>query len=148
MMDDYFKHEQDRKALGIPPLPLSPDQTAEVCRLLETSPKDQADLLCGLLTNRVSPGVDPAAKVKAEWLGRVAGGKTQSPAVSKEDAVRLLGTMLGGYNIGPLVALLEDKALAKAAAAALKCERLGGRPGIPTLAHALQLAGTGGDGKG
>ncbi len=120
MLEDYFKHAQERAALGIPPQPLTPDQTGEVCRLLENPPQDKAELLLDLLTNRVSPGVDPAAKVKAEWLARVAAGSVKSPAVAGPEAVRLLGTMLGGYNVGPLVSFLEDKALARQAAEALK----------------------------
>jgi aconitate hydratase 2/2-methylisocitrate dehydratase len=120
MLESYFKHEEDRKTLGIPPLPLNPEQTAEVCRLLENPPQDKARLLVGLISDRVSPGVDPAAEVKAAWLARVARGEAKSPAISKEEAVRLLGTMLGGYNVGTLVALLEEKALAPKAAEALK----------------------------
>ncbi len=120
MLNDYFAHVQERQALGIPPLPLSPDQTAEVCRLLEDPPQGQADLLLGLLADRVSPGVDPAAKVKAEWLSRVAKAALKCPVLSREEAVRLLGTMLGGYNTGPLTELLEDKTLAGQAAQALK----------------------------
>lgn len=120
MLEAYFKHEKERAALGIPPLPLNPEQTEEVCKLLENPPKDSAELLLNLLKKRVSPGVDPAAKVKAEWLGRVAAGSASSAALINEEAVRLLGTMLGGFNVGPLVSLLEDKALAKHAAQALK----------------------------
>jgi aconitate hydratase 2/2-methylisocitrate dehydratase len=120
MLEDYFKHAQERAALGIPPQPLTPAQTEEVCRLLEDPPQDKAGLLLDLLTNRVSPGVDPAAKVKAEWLARAATGTVKSPALSSPEAVRLLGTMLGGYNVGSLLALLGDEALAKAAAEALK----------------------------
>jgi len=120
MLNDYFAHVQERQALGIPALPLSPDQTAEVCRLLEDPPQGQADLLLGLLADRVSPGVDPAAKVKAEWLSRVAKAALKCPVLSREESVRLLGTMLGGYNTGPLTELLEDKTLAGQAAQALK----------------------------
>jgi aconitate hydratase 2/2-methylisocitrate dehydratase len=120
MLESYFKHEEERRALGIPPLPLNPEQTAEVCRLLENPPQDKAETLLRLLRDRISPGVDPAAEVKAAWLARVAKGEAKSSALSKEEAVRLLGTMLGGYNVGPLVALLEDKNLAPKAAEALK----------------------------
>lgn len=120
MLDEYFKQEHERREMGVPPQPLNPEQTAEVSLLLESPPRDKASLLLDLLANRVSPGVDPAAKVKAEWLSKVAAGVVQSPAVSREEAVRLLGTMLGGYNVGPLVSLLEDKVLAKGAAQALK----------------------------
>ncbi len=120
MMESYFEHEKERAALGIPPLPLDPSQTEEVCRFLENPGGMPTELYSELLENRVSPGVDPAAEVKACWLGRIAGGEVSSPAVSREKAVFLLGTMLGGYNVGPLVSLLEDRALGAAAAAALK----------------------------
>ncbi|MCX6560102.1 MAG: bifunctional aconitate hydratase 2/2-methylisocitrate dehydratase [Candidatus Aminicenantes bacterium] len=120
MLESYFKMEAERRALGIPPLPLSPDETAEICRLLEAPLAGKETMLIGLLRERVSPGVDPAAKVKAEWLAGVAEGRTKSPAVTRGDAVFMLGTMLGGYNVGPLVALLEDKDLSAAAAVALK----------------------------
>src|SRR4030042_5985574 len=99
MLDTYLKQEAERQKLGIPPLPLSPEQTAEVCQLLESPPTGKEELLLDLIKNRVSPGVDPAAKVKAEWLAKVARGEARSPVVSKEDTVFLLGTMLGGYNV-------------------------------------------------
>ena len=112
MLESYFKHEEERAELGIPPLPLNPEQTAEVCRLLESPPRGSEENLLRLLRERVSPGVDPAAEVKARWLAGAARGEKRSPRVSREEAVRLLGTMLGGYNVGPLVALLEAPALA------------------------------------
>ena len=120
MLDAYFKQENERKAQGIPPLPLNPDETAEVSRLLESPPKGQEEPLLDLLKNRVAPGVDPAAKVKAAWLAKVGRGEISSPVVSRADAVFLLGTMLGGYNVGPLVEFLENPKLAKNAAEALK----------------------------
>ncbi len=120
MLDDYFKYEQERRQQGIPPLPLSPEQTGEVCRLLEDPPVGQPGLLLGLLRERVSPGVDPAASVKAEWLEKIAQGERKAPGVKPREAVALLGTMLGGYNVGPLLELLEDEGLGEAAAAALK----------------------------
>ena len=120
MLDTYFKQETERKAEGIPPLPLTPDETAEVCRLLENPPSGKEYLLIGLLKNRVAPGVDPAAKVKAEWLAKAAKGKIASPVVPKAEALFILGTMLGGYNVGPLISLLEDQAQAHDAAQALK----------------------------
>lgn len=120
MLESYFKHEEERKALGIPPLPLNPEQTAEVCQNLENPPQDKKEVLLHLIRSRVSPGVDPAAEVKAAWLAKVARGEVKSSAMSREEAIRLLGTMLGGFNVGPLVALLEDKALAPKAAEALK----------------------------
>ncbi len=120
MMDSYFAQEQERAKAGLPPLPLTPAEVQEVCKWLEKPEPGQAALLYGLLENRVSPGVDPSAKVKAAWLASVAKGKVVSPAVSKGDAVRMLGTMLGGYNVEPLVEALADKDLAPVAAEALK----------------------------
>ncbi len=120
MLENYEKSAAERGALGLPPLPLSPAETGEVCRFLEKpDPARQADIL-GLLTHRVAPGVDPAAKVKAEWLAGVARGTVASPVVSKQEAVALLGTMLGGYNVESLVSFLGDKELAPTAADALK----------------------------
>ncbi len=120
MLDDYFNHVEERRQLGIPPLPLTPEQTAETCRLLEEPPSGKDALLLELVRERVAPGVDPAAKVKAEWLDGVARRQTASPVVTPQDAVSLLGTMLGGYNVEPLLLLLEDSELAAASAAALK----------------------------
>ena len=120
MLEAYFAQEKERAKLRIPTLPLSPAETGEVCRFLEVPEGGRGDLILALLRDRVSPGVDPAAKVKAEWLARVGRGESVSPLVSRKDAVFLLGTMLGGYNIGPLVAFLEDRELASAAVEALK----------------------------
>lgn len=120
MLESYFKHESERKEQRIPPLPLSPEITSEVCRLLEKPPKGQEEILLNLLENRVSPGVDPAAKFKAEWLARVARGEASSPLISRDKAVFLLGTMLGGYNVEVLIKLLEEREIADKAAEALK----------------------------
>ena len=120
MLESYFEMEKERAKAGLPPLPLTPAEVEEVCRGLEKAGPGQADVLRGLLENRVAPGVDPAAKVKAAWLAAVIKGKTGPAAVSKNDAVRLLGTMLGGYNVEALVEALADKDLAPAAAEALK----------------------------
>ncbi|MCX6569931.1 MAG: bifunctional aconitate hydratase 2/2-methylisocitrate dehydratase [Candidatus Aminicenantes bacterium] len=120
MLDSYFEQEKERAKIGLPPLPLTPAEVEEVCRNLEKPDPGQAALLHGLLENRVSPGVDPSAKVKAAWLASVAKGKVKSPAVSRDDAVRMLGTMLGGYNVEPLVEALSDNVIAPAAAEALK----------------------------
>ena len=121
MLKEYENHVQEREKLGIPPLPLSPELTKEVCGKLE-NPGDQKkqDYLLYLLKERVAPGVDPASKVKAEWLNKVATGEVKSPAVSAEDALDILGTMLGGYNVQYLVELLNDDKLGKKAAEALK----------------------------
>ena len=120
MLEAYLRQEKERRELGIPPLPLSAAETAEVCAALGSARSGNAADLFALLRDRVSPGVDAAAKVKAEWLARVAKGGIAAPAVSREDAVFMLGTMLGGYNVTPLVALLGDRNLAGAAAEALK----------------------------
>ena len=120
MLEFYFKHEEERKQLGIPPLPLTPEQVQKICSILENPPQGKEDLFLDLLKNRVSPGVDPAAKVKAEWLFRVAKEETSSPVLSKTEAVFLLGTMLGGFNVGPLIDLLKKEELASEAASSLK----------------------------
>jgi aconitate hydratase 2/2-methylisocitrate dehydratase len=117
MISAYRAAATERSQLGIPPLPLTPEQCTEVCALLTNPPAGEAAFLEGLLTDRVSPGVDPAAKVKATWLGAVAHGETQSPVISREKAITLLGTMLGGYNIPFLVRELEGPLAAKAVTA-------------------------------
>ncbi len=120
MLDAYRTMEKERAQAGLPPLPLTPAEVEDVCRGLETAGKDEGAALRRLLEDRVAPGVDPAAKVKAGWLAGVAKGTIKSPAVAREDAVRVLGTMLGGYNVDPLVEALSDPTVAAAAAEALK----------------------------
>ena len=120
MLESYFQKEKERQALGIPAPPLTPEEVAEVCAGLENPPSGLEEKLLDLIRNRVAPGVDPAARVKAEWLAQVARREKKSPLISPVEAVRLLGTMLGGYNIEPLVSFLDDPELAEAAAAALK----------------------------
>ena len=120
MLDAYRTMEKERAQAGLPPLPLTPAEVEDVCRGLETAGKDEGATLRRLLEDRVAPGVDPAAKVKAGWLAAVAKGTVESAAVSREDAVCVLGTMLGGYNVDPLVEGLSDPVLAAAAAEALK----------------------------
>ncbi|MEN6560610.1 MAG: bifunctional aconitate hydratase 2/2-methylisocitrate dehydratase [Acidobacteriota bacterium] len=120
MLDDYRQMEKDRARAGLPPLALTPAEVAEACQGLETAGRDAGAELRGLLEDRVPPGVDAAAKVKAEWLAAVARGTIKSPAVTRQDAVAILGTMLGGYNVEPLVEGLSDPDLAAAAAGALK----------------------------
>jgi aconitate hydratase 2 / 2-methylisocitrate dehydratase len=119
VIEAYLKHEAERKAQGIPAKPLDPEQTKELCSLLESPPPGQEKFLLDLLENRVSPGVDPAAGVKAAFLADVLKGTRRSPVVSKKDAVRILGTMMGGYNVAPLVEALRDPSLADDAARAL-----------------------------
>jgi aconitate hydratase 2/2-methylisocitrate dehydratase len=118
-MEAYTKHVEERKALGVPPKPLDPEQTREVVKLLQKPPKGMEDLLLDLLSNRVSPGVDPAAEVKAAFLAEVVKGTKRCPLLDKKQAIELLGTMGGGYNVPPLVAALKAKPLADDAAKAL-----------------------------
>jgi aconitate hydratase 2/2-methylisocitrate dehydratase len=120
MRETYLKLEKERHQLGIPPLPLDPEQTEAVCRVLENLPAGQEEFFLNLLRERVSPGVDAAAKVKAEWLERIATKKLSSPVVREKDAIFMLGTMLGGFNVIPLISLLSDDLLAGDAAEALK----------------------------
>ncbi|SKA09496.1 aconitase [Trichlorobacter thiogenes] len=119
MIEAYLAHEAERAAQGIPALPLTPEQTAGLCELLVNPPAGKEAFLLNLLKERVSPGVDPAAKVKAEFLAAILNGSKKSPLVSKIDAVRILGTMMGGYNVNPLVDALKDAELADEAACAL-----------------------------
>ncbi len=119
MIDAYLKHEAERKALGVPAKPLDPEQTRALCKLIEDPPAGKEAFLLGLLENRVSPGVDPAAEVKAAFLADVVRGTRRSPLVTKKDAVRSLGTMYGGYNVTPLVEALKVPELADEAARAL-----------------------------
>ncbi|MEG2442374.1 MAG: aconitate hydratase B, partial [Acinetobacter sp.] len=120
MLEAYRQHVAERAALGVPPKPLDDAQTADLVELLKNPPAGEEAFLVDLLENRVPAGVDQAAYVKAAFLAALAKGDATSPLVSKERAVYLLGTMLGGYNVAPLVALLDDAALAELAAEALK----------------------------
>ena len=120
MLQIYRAHVAERAALGIPPLPLSAAQTAELIELLKNPPQGEAATLVDLMTYRVPAGVDDAAKVKASYLAAVAHGTEKCALISPERATRLLGTMLGGYNISPLVDLLDNPAVAQLAADGLK----------------------------
>jgi aconitate hydratase 2/2-methylisocitrate dehydratase len=120
MLQTYRAHVAERAALGIPPLPLSAKQTGELIELLKSPPKGEEATLVDLITHRVPAGVDDAAKVKASYLAAVAHGTEKCPLISREKATELLGTMLGGYNISPLVDLLDDAAVAEVAANGLK----------------------------
>ena len=115
-----------RKAEGVVPRPLDAKQTSALVELLENPPADEASELKSLLTHRVPPGVDEAAYVKAGFLAAVAKGDTTCPVITRVEAVQLLGTMQGGYNVAPLVAALEDADadVANAAATALKTTTL------------------------
>ena len=118
MLQDYKKHCEERKEQGIPPLPLSAQQTSSLVELLK-SEHDESELLLELLKERIPAGVDQAAYVKAGFLADITTGKTNSPYISKKEAVMILGTMLGGYNIQPLIKCLKDDELGETAAAAL-----------------------------
>ena len=120
MLEAYRKAAAEREALGIPALPLTAQQTADLVELLKNPPAGEGEFLVELLAHRVPPGVDDASKVKASFLAAVAEGSAQSPLISPEYATELLGTMLGGYNIHPLIELLDNNKLAPIAAEALK----------------------------
>ncbi|MBI3533688.1 MAG: bifunctional aconitate hydratase 2/2-methylisocitrate dehydratase [Burkholderiales bacterium] len=120
MLQAYRAHVAERAALGIPPLPLSAKQTAELIELLKNPPKGEEATLVELITHRVPAGVDDAAKVKASYLAAVAHGTEKCALISREKATELLGTMLGGYNLTPLIDLLDDSAVAAVAAEGLK----------------------------
>lgn len=120
MLQAYRQHEAERAALGIPPLPLDAKQVAELIELIKNPPAGEGEFLLNLLTHRVPPGVDDAAKVKASFLAAVAHGDLTVGLISKTKATELLGTMVGGYNVKPLVDLLDDKEVASVAAAGLK----------------------------
>ena len=120
MLEAYRHHVAERAALGIPPLPLSAQQTADVIELLKNPPAGEAEFLLDLLTHRVPAGVDDAAKVKASYLAAIAFGSETNALISRERATELLGTMLGGYNVAPLVQLLDDAVVGAIAATALK----------------------------
>ncbi len=119
MIEQYLQHVAERKALGVPPLPLTAEQTSAACALLEKPPAGHEKLLVELIEDRVPPGVDPAARVKAEFLGRLARGEASSPLITASRAVELLGTMLGGFNVPQLLGLLDHPTLALTAARAL-----------------------------
>ncbi len=120
MLKAYRDHVAERAALGIPPLPLDAKQVAELIELIKNPPAGEDAFLVDLLTHRVPPGVDDAAKVKASFLAAVAHGDLKVGLVSKAKATELLGTMVGGYNVKPLIDLLDDKDVAAVAAEGLK----------------------------
>ena len=114
MLKDYKKHVDERAKLNVPPLPLNADQTSELINLLKNE-NNESEFLLDLLKERVPAGVDQAAYVKAAFLADITTGKTSSPYISKNDAVEILGTMLGGYNVEPLIKCLEIEELAETA---------------------------------
>ncbi|HAJ5208366.1 TPA: aconitate hydratase B, partial [Escherichia coli] len=119
MLKEYRKHVAERAAEGIAPKPLDANQMAALVELLKNPPAGEEEFLLDLLTNRVPPGVDEAAYVKAGFLAAVAKGEAKSPLLTPEKAIELLGTMQGGYNIHPLIDALDDAKLAPIAAKAL-----------------------------
>lgn len=119
MLEAYREHVSERAEEGLPPLPLTAEQVAALVELLKAPPAGETDFLVDLLVNRVPPGVDEAAYVKAGFLTALAKGEVKSPLINARHSTELLGTMLGGYNIESLVALLEDDDLAPIAAKAL-----------------------------
>ena len=119
MLEAYRKHVEERAAEGVVAKPLDAEQVAALVELLKNPPAGEASFLYELLSTRIPPGVDEAAYVKAGFLAAVAKGEVSSPVVSPEQATELLGTMQGGYNIQPLIELLDVAALAPIAAQAL-----------------------------
>ena len=120
MLKAYRDHVAERAALGIPPLPLDAKQVAALIELIKSPPAGEAEFLMDLLTHRVPPGVDDAAKVKASFLSAVAHGDVSVALISRAKATELLGTMVGGYNVKPLIDLLDHTDVAALAAQALK----------------------------
>ncbi|VGM94943.1 Aconitate hydratase 2 [uncultured Avibacterium sp.] len=118
-LQNYQKHIDERAAQGVVPKPLDAEQTAQLIELLKNPPAEQADYLLELFKTRVPAGVDEAAYVKASFLAAIVNGTTHSPLISPENAVQILGTMQGGYNIEPLLQALDNEALAPYAVSAL-----------------------------
>jgi len=120
MLQDYRKHVEERATEGLVPKPLDAEQVAQLVELIKTPPAGEEEFILDLLVNRVPPGVDDAAYVKAGFLAAIAKGETNSPILDATRATELLGTMLGGYNIQPMIDLLDDANLSATAAAGLK----------------------------
>ena len=120
MLEAYRQHVEERAAEGVPPKPLNEQQVAELVELLKNPPQGEEEFLLDLFSNRVPPGVDQAAYVKAAFLAALAKGAAQSPLIDRKLATRLLGTMQGGYNVQPLIDQLDDAETAEIAAEALK----------------------------
>ncbi|WP_290790175.1 bifunctional aconitate hydratase 2/2-methylisocitrate dehydratase [Halomonas sp.] len=120
MLEAYRQHVEERAAEGVPPKPLNAEQVAALVELLKMPPAGEEEVILDLITNRVPPGVDEAAYVKAGFLTAIAKGEAESPLIDRIHAVKLLGTMQGGYNIVSLVELLDDADLAKEVGEQLK----------------------------
>ena len=119
MLDTYREHVAERAKLGIVPKPLTAEQVNDLVALLKAPPSGEEEYILDLISNRVPAGVDDAAYIKAAFLADIASGKATSPLINRVMATELLGTMLGGYNIQPLISLLDDEAVAATAAAKL-----------------------------
>ena len=115
MLETYRKHVEERAADGIPPLPLDVEQTAALVELLKSPPAGEEEYILDLITNRIPAGVDQAAYVKAAFLADIAKGAATSPLIDRVKAIELLSTMLGGYNIAPMIDALDDDELAPTA---------------------------------
>ena len=120
MLEAYRAHVTERQLQGIPPKPLDPEWTAGLVELLKAPPKGEESFLLDLISNRVPPGVDEAAYVKASFLSALIKGDASSPLIDRRLAVKLLGNMHGGYNVATLVGLLDDDELRELAAEELK----------------------------
>ncbi len=120
LLQRYAKHEQERAEQGIPPLPLDENDTKELCEMLKNPDDDKKELLQHLFINRISPGVTPSAQVKAAFLDEIIKGKTKCPLIDELKAIEILGTMVGGYNVTPLVDALSIDNLAEASVKALQ----------------------------
>ena len=112
MLEQYRKHIEERASEGVVPKPISAEQMAALVELIKHPPAGEEEFVLNLLANRVPAGVDEAAYIKASFLSAIANGSENSPILTASDATELLGTMLGGYNITPLIALLDDTSLA------------------------------------
>ena len=122
LLKDYADHVAERATKGIPPLPLNAEQTNCITQLLEQDSTYDSSYLLDLLINRVPPGVDEAAYVKASWLTAIVNSEKYCKSINPEKAIEILGTMIGGYNVNSLVEILkgENSLLAKKAAEVLK----------------------------
>lgn len=119
MLNEYLKHVEERASESVPPVPLNKEQVESLSGLLQNPPAGKEDFLKDLLVNCVPPGVDPAAEAKASFLQQITAGEVSSPLITKIEATKLLGTMLGGFNVKPLISLLDNDELAEVAAEAL-----------------------------
>lgn len=119
MLKEYRKHEQERRAQGIPALALNAEQVADLVELIKEPPVGEEDFILDIFSNKVPAGVDQAAYVKAAFLTDVANGKVSTSLITCESATRLLGTMLGGYNVQPLISLLNNEEVGDSAVEAL-----------------------------